>query len=194
MASETISSTPASHVRMATRARAMPASSVGVSALRIYSLHSVSISAPPRAAGHARRGLPKQSASGTRDKRPLQDLDGQRETMRLPADRRREPLRQRPLRVLAQFVHLRDAMDTPNRTHRRAALDAVIFGTEIVEAVLRERDAWMTALLRAPMDETVFADIEVPRTGAALPVIGLALCKVLLKPVVVREVEQRLAE
>src|SRR6185436_5941298 len=116
------------------------------------------------------RGLPKQPASGTRDKRPLQDLDGQRETRRLPADRRREPLRQRTLRVLAQFIHLRDAMDAANRTHRRAALDAVILGTEIVEAVLRQRDAWMTALLRAPMYETVLADIEVPRTGAALPV------------------------
>ena len=52
----------------------------------------------------------------------------------------------------------------------------------------------MTTLLRAPVDQTILADIEVPGAGAAEPVVWLSVREVLLKSVVVGEVEQRLSE
>ena len=44
------------------------------------------------------------------------------------------------------------------------------------------------------MHEAVLADVEIARAGAAVPFIRLAIGQILLKPVVVREVEHRLPE
>ena len=43
------------------------------------------------------------------------------------------------------------------------------------------------------MHEAIFADIEIPATCAAVPAVRLSVRKVLLKAVVIRHVEQRLA-
>jgi len=96
--------------------------------------------------------------------------------------------------LVAQFVHLSDSMNAANRAQRSAALAAVILPLQIVRTVLLERDTRMPSLLRTPVHETVLADIEISRAGAAVPFIGHAVREVLLEAVVVREVEQRLAE
>src|SRR5262249_11763865 len=86
------------------------------------------------------------------------------------------------------------AVYAPHGAERRAVLHAVILAAQVVGAVLLQWDTRMTALLRAPVDQAILADIEVPRAGAAEPVVWLSVGKVLLEAVVVREVEHRLSE
>ena len=59
-----------------------------------------------------------------------------------------------------------------------AARGAAFFGEEFAVALLvgvfHERNAGIAALLRAIVDQAVFADVEVARAGAAAPVVFLA--------------------
>src|SRR5262249_45050040 len=142
----------------------------------------------------AARYPPKQFATGAGDEGPDQHFHGQRKARRLALNRRLEPPRERSLRILAQLVHLRHAVYAPHGAERRAVLHAVILAPQVVGAVLLKWDTRMTALLRAPVDQAILADIEVPRAGAAEPVVWLSVGKVLLEAVVVREVEHRLSE
>jgi len=56
-----------------------------------------------------------------------------------------------------------------------------IFAAQVVAGVGGERNAGIAALLRAVVDESVFADVEIPAAGAAASVVGLALGNVVLK-------------
>ena len=51
----------------------------------------------------------------------------------------------------------------------------------------------MPPLLRAPMDQALFTDVEIASAGPTLPVIRLAVCEVGLEPVVVGIVQHRRA-
>lgn len=79
------------------------------------------------------------------------------------------------MRISAQLVYLRHAVDTAHGAQRRTAFDTVILGLQMVGGVLLQRNTRMTRMLRAPVHETVLADVEVSRTGAALPVVGLSV-------------------
>ena len=69
---------------------------------------------------------------------------------------------------------------------RRARFFRPVFPFEIGGPVLREPDAGRAALLRAPVDQAVFADVEVARAGAAVPLIRPAGDQILLEHVIVR--------
>jgi hypothetical protein len=60
---------------------------------------------------------------------------------------------------------------------------------DVLVFVVNEWDAGMTALLRAPMDESILANIEEARAGAAVPHIGKTAYEVFLETVVVSERE-----
>src|SRR5262245_49610815 len=85
-------------------------------------------------------------------------------------------------------------MDAANRAKGRAAFYLTGFALQILRPILVQRDAWMPALLRTPVDEPVLAHIEVATAGAAVPIVRTPVRQVLLKPVVGCDVERRTAE
>src|SRR5947199_2555553 len=79
-------------------------------------------------------------------------------------------------------------MNALQRAGRGAPLLRAVLALEIFHRVLFERDAGRAALLRAPVDKAVFADVEVTRSGAAAPFVRLAFGDLVLKPVEARVV------
>ena len=71
---------------------------------------------------------------------------------------------------------------------RRAFFDDGVLLFDVLLLVVNEWDA-VTALLRAPMDESILADIEEARAGAAVPRIGKTADEVFLETIVVSEGE-----
>src|SRR5678815_351413 len=105
-------------------------------------------------------------------KRQQQDLDPDR--ARHPSVRPRlEPPCECPLRVVAKLVHLGDAVHAADRTHRRAVLYTVILTLEIRRAIGLQRKAGTAALLRTPVDQPVFAHVQIAAARAAVPVLSL---------------------
>ena len=51
------------------------------------------------------------------------------------------------------------------------------------ERVFLQRNAGMSALLRAVVHEPVFADVQVARACAAAPVVGFAASEIFLEPI-----------
>src|SRR5262245_23532552 len=69
----------------------------------------------------------------------------------------------------------------------------MVFGTQLLETVAIQRNPRTATLLRAPMDQSILADIEIPGAGGAMPVVRFAVRQILLKAVVVGEIEDRLS-
>lgn len=63
----------------------------------------------------------------------------------------------------------------------RARLGRVELPAKIIQGVVHQRDARIAALLRAPVDEAVFADIEIPRSGTAAPLVRFAARNIMLE-------------
>src|SRR5215831_3965973 len=78
-------------------------------------------------------------------------------------------------------VHRRDAMDAADGAVRRAPLGRQELALDVVDCVVLERDAGRAALLRAPVDESVLADIEIARAGTAAPLVRLAVGELFLE-------------
>src|SRR5205085_4497761 len=85
------------------------------------------------------------------------------------------------LRV-APVVEDGDLVRAGDRAERRAPLLGVVLALHVGLSVLGERDAGRAALLRAVVDESVLADVEVARAGAAAPGVSLARGEVVLEP------------
>src|ERR1700716_3274506 len=66
---------------------------------------------------------------------------------------------------------------------RRAGFFAEVLAADIVPGVGCERNRRITALLRAVMHQSVFADVEITGAGTAAPVVGQPLRDVVLKSV-----------
>ena len=64
---------------------------------------------------------------------------------------------------------------------RRARFLGVELAAKIIHGVVHQRNAGVAALLRAPVNEAVFADIQVARSGSAAPLIGLAASDIVLE-------------
>ena len=77
-------------------------------------------------------------------------------------------------------------VNTLQRAGRSTPFFSVVLPIEIFHRVLFERNSGVASLLRAPMDQTVFANVEVTRTGAAAPVVRLAFGNAVLKPIEAR--------
>lgn len=102
-------------------------------------------------AGETRGHAAEQIAAWAGDERPPQRSDRGRQRDGVSTAGRREPLRERFLRPLAELVDLRDAVHAADRAHRRARLDPPALAFQIIHAILLERDRRMAALLRAPV-------------------------------------------
>src|SRR5262245_2099674 len=94
---------------------------------------------------------------------------------------RRHDLVERLDWLRAKTVEQRDAVHAGHGAERRAALLAGALAQHIVGRVLGQRDPGISALLRAPMHQTVFADVEIAAAGPALPVIRAAEHEVALE-------------
>src|ERR1700704_5790483 len=66
---------------------------------------------------------------------------------------------------------------------RCAGFFAEVLAADIVPGVGCERNRRITALLRAVMHQSVFADVEIAGAGTAAPVVGQALRDVVLESV-----------
>src|SRR5439155_23764990 len=98
--------------------------------------------------------------------------------------------------ILAQLVsgHLRVApvVEDANLMHAldsaggRAPLFGFVFAVEIFDSVVCEGNSRIAALLRAPVNQAVFADVEIARAGTTAPLIRFALGDAVLKPVKAR--------
>ena len=75
-------------------------------------------------------------------------------------------------RILPDFVQHRRLLDTGDAAERRAFFDDGVLPFDVLVRVVSERDARMAALLRAPVNEPILADVEEARTGVAVPCIG----------------------
>src|ERR1044072_2155506 len=91
-------------------------------------------------------------------------------------------LRRRLLRV-APVIENADLMQALQGRRRRDAFFSLTHSIEIVHSVLVERNAGIAALLRAPVDQTYLADVEITRAGATTPVVRLTFSNAVLKPV-----------
>src|SRR5580704_18169596 len=78
-------------------------------------------------------------------------------------------------------------MDARDRAAGRAALFGQEFAAAALGTVLRQRDAWISALLRAVVHQAILADIKVAGAGAATPIILFAGGNVVLKLIHARE-------
>src|SRR5271168_2315732 len=63
-------------------------------------------------------------------------------------------------------------MHAGQRAGRGAGFLGMELADDIVAAVIKQRNAGISALLRAPMHPSVLGDVEVARASAAFPVIG----------------------
>src|SRR5689334_21822539 len=86
------------------------------------------------------------------------------------------------LRV-APVVENSNLVNALERARRRAPFLGVVLAIEVFHRVLIERNSGIATLLRAPMDQTVFANVEVTRAGATTPIVRFALRDAVLKPV-----------
>src|SRR5687768_11547064 len=81
-------------------------------------------------------------------------------------------------------------MNARNRAIRRAGFDAGVLAIEVLLRVFMDRDARETALLRAPVHETIFTNVKITAACAALPVVGQATAEIALERVIALEVEK----
>jgi len=78
-------------------------------------------------------------------------------------------------------VRHRNFLNTTDGTGRRAGFGSAELPTDILGRVIGKRDAGITALLRAIMDKTVLADVQVPGSRPAMPDVGPASSQILLE-------------
>src|SRR5499433_2403677 len=78
-------------------------------------------------------------------------------------------------------VEHRHLLDAGDGAEFRAWFFGVILMLQVFARVFFERNARKAALLRAVMDEAVFADVQITRPRAAAPVIRTAVSQVVLK-------------
>src|SRR5262245_56688786 len=73
------------------------------------------------------------------------------------------------LRV-APVVEDADLVNALQRAGRRAPLLGLVLAIEVFHRVLVQRDSRVTALLRTPVHQTLFTDVEIAGARAAAPV------------------------
>src|SRR5690242_693691 len=86
------------------------------------------------------------------------------------------------LRV-APVVENANLVNALEGARRRAPFLGFVLAIEIFHRVLLEWDSRITALLRAPVDQTFFANVQIARAGTTAPVIRFAFRDAVLKPI-----------
>ena len=100
-----------------------------------------------------------------------------------------DQLLQHSARIFADLIQHGGLLNTGDAAEGRAFFDDGVLALDVLVGVVNEWDAGVAALLRAPMDKSILADIEEPRAGAAVPGIGQTADEVFLETVVVGEGE-----
>src|SRR5688500_16228739 len=94
--------------------------------------------------------LSKKIPPGARDECPLEQSHRDWH-LGTAARRRREPVRQCPMRVRAQFIPLRDSVHAAHCAPRCAAFGHVILPSQILRTVVLQWNAGSPTLLGTPM-------------------------------------------
>ena len=98
------------------------------------------------------------------------------------------------LRVFADLVQNRRLMHAVDGAQRGATLHRVVFALQVRGRIFLQRNPRVAALLRAPVHQSVFADIQKPAPRVAFPVVRNPAHQVFLEAVVAEEGEHRLAQ
>src|SRR5208337_4579296 len=83
-------------------------------------------------------------------------------------------------------VYVRHLVYARDRTVRSAAFFGEELAANIGERVLLQRGSGITALLRAVMNESVFANVEISCPSPAAPLVRPAIGDVVLEPIEAR--------
>src|SRR5690242_19338056 len=87
----------------------------------------------------------------------------------------------------APRIEDRYLVNTRHRAMRGAGFFAEILAPQVFARVVFQRNRRIAPLLRAVVHQAVFSDVEIPRSGAASPVVRLARRNVVLKRIHPRE-------
>ena len=79
-------------------------------------------------------------------------------------------LKSRPCLRITPVVEQGDVLHALNRAAWRTGFEGIVFMIKVLRGVILQRDGRITPLLRAVMDQPVFANIEVTASGATSPV------------------------
>src|SRR5689334_6690395 len=74
--------------------------------------------------------------------------------------------------LAAPEIKVRNLVHAGDSAKRSARLLRNVLAADILDGVLFQRLTGEAALLRAVVDQAVFADVQVPRSGAAFPLVG----------------------
>ncbi len=74
-------------------------------------------------------------------------------------------------------------MNALDRAGGRAPFFGFVFALEIFHRVIFERRAGITTLLRTPVHQPIFADVEVARSRTTAPFVRLPFGDAVLKPI-----------
>src|ERR1700683_3735039 len=74
-------------------------------------------------------------------------------------------------------------MHARDRAVRRAGFLGQVFAAQVVAGVGGKRNSGIAALLRAVVNQSVLANVEIAAAGAAAPVVGQAFRNIVLKGV-----------
>src|SRR5262245_1384501 len=88
------------------------------------------------------------------------------------------------------MIHHRHLMHAGDSAIRRAGFDGLGFAFKMLPSVIGERNGGIAALLRAVMNQSVFADVQVAAARAAMPLIRQSAYQVFLELIVVIESEE----
>src|SRR3954447_4681130 len=83
----------------------------------------------------------------------------------------------------AEEVEIRNLMNAGHGAERSARLLRNVLAANVLDRVVFERLGWEPALLRATVHQSVLADVQITRAGAATPIGRLAVRNILLKVV-----------
>jgi hypothetical protein len=140
-------------------------------------------------------GIGKPSAVPAAQKKPDEDPYGRGQLRRLHSPfGRRKQLQNRFARVLPQIVENRSLLDAIDRAEGGTTLHGFILSRKVRERILIQRDCGIATLLRAPVDKALLADIQVPASGVAVPVVRHPAPEVVLEPVIAEKGEYRFAQ
>ena len=92
--------------------------------------------------------------------------------------------------MLAELIQHGGLVNTGDSAERRAALRCRRFAQYVLARVLLERNAWTSALLRAVVDEAIFADVKEPSACAAVPFVRESSDNIALEGIEVGEREE----
>lgn len=74
-------------------------------------------------------------------------------------------------------------LDAADRAGRSARFLSGVLALDVGECVLLERNPGIATLLRAVMNEAIFANVEVSGAGSASPIVRLSVREVVLEPI-----------